>query len=92
MKVRVGYSSIKPPPSAMNAMQIKTCMSATETVLFVMAQTSIWIMKTAHCVMAKINILLMEVVKLATATMSIWIMGAAYYAMAKTSTLIMEAV
>ena len=76
----------------MNVMQIKTCMSATETALFVMAQISIWITKTVRCVMAKINTLLMEVVKLVTATMSIWIMGAAYCAMAKTSTLIMEAV
>ena len=76
----------------MNAMQIKTCMSATEAALFVMAQISIWIMETAHSVMTQINTLLMEVVKLVTATMSIWIMGAAYCVMAKTSTLIMEAV
>ena len=76
----------------MNVMQIKTCMSATEAALLVMAQTSIWIMETVHCVMVQINTLLMEVVKLATATMNIWIMGAAYCVMAKTSTLIMEAV
>ena len=76
----------------MNVMQIKTCMSATETALLVMAQTIIWIMKTVHSVMAKINILLMEVVKLVTATMIIWIMGAAYCVMVKTTILIMEVV